>query len=65
MGLSRDPGPETAPVCPKVGKMQMTKSEAKSYAKRSEHRSGLPMQAFKCGSCGHWHTGKKRGWSGR
>lgn len=46
--------------CPHFHKACLTKSQAKSLAKRSSRKSGLNVTPYECRTCGKWHVGTKR-----
>ncbi len=59
MGLKGDP--EFRETCSGSGKARLTKSAAKSTAKRmAKTRKGENIQAYLCRMCGGWHVGGKR-----
>jgi hypothetical protein len=55
VGLHRDPIGKGAAICP-TGKERLSKSEAKSTAKRSR----MNLLAYRCPTCKGWHVGKPR-----
>lgn len=57
MGLRNDPNGQE--FCPVSGKARLTRSEAKSTAKRQRGQS-WNLQAYKCRTCRGWHVGNKR-----
>jgi hypothetical protein len=42
------------------GKARLTKSVAKSTAKRQSAKAAGNLQAYKCRACGGWHVGNLR-----
>lgn len=56
MGLSQDPNSDE--FCTASGKARVSRSVAKSTAKRQ--RGGGNLQAYKCRACGGWHVGNLR-----
>lgn len=62
MGLAVDPA--AALTCARTGKALMTKSCAKSTAKRMAKRGhSLRLEAYRCQHCGKWHVGNRRHFS--
>lgn len=59
MGLST-PLYVDAPICERSGKYVLSKSMAKSEAKRrmKRRRVGVNLTAFRCPDCGGWHIGQ-------
>jgi hypothetical protein len=57
MGLKQDPHGDE--FCPISGKVRLTKSQAKSMAKRQK-RGTWNLQAYRCRTCGGWHVGNVR-----
>jgi hypothetical protein len=47
-------------VCRSAGKDKLTKSMAKSMAKRLQQRTGRNIAAYECRACRHWHVGAIR-----
>jgi len=47
-------------LCERTGKERLTKSEAKSMAKRMQRSHGANLSAFECWTCRGWHVGKRR-----
>jgi D-serine deaminase-like pyridoxal phosphate-dependent protein len=45
--------------CYSTGKMKLTKSQAKSMAKRMQKTTGLRIDAFYCYTCHKYHVGKR------
>jgi hypothetical protein len=58
MGLRQDHHAER--FCPISGKAMLTKGQAKSLAKRKHKYGTVNMVAYKCRTCGAWHTGNRR-----
>lgn len=60
MGQRSDPNGQE--FCPLSGKALLTKSQAKSTAKRQARRGGasVNLTAYKCRTCGGWHVGNRR-----
>lgn len=46
--------------CGDLSKKRMTKSEAKSTAKRIQRLHGRLVDAYWCATCGGWHVGTRR-----
>ena len=47
-------------ICEYANKNRLTKSQAKTIAKRDARHSGKNTSAYKCPSCKGWHVGWKR-----
>jgi hypothetical protein len=61
MGLAEDPNHGSG-ICASAGKGMLTKSAAKSMAKRCGRQTGRNIQAYNCRACGYWHVGTLRRW---
>lgn len=59
VGLSMQPKIGTG-ICWAGGKDKLTRSQAKSLAKRA-HWNGR-LDAYLCRHCGRWHVGNRREW---
>lgn len=61
MGLAHDPTGRDLLTCARSSKAILTKSQAKSMAKRIQKRGPAHhVEAYRCRYCDKWHVGNER-----
>jgi len=59
MGLRQEPHHGIG-ICHRAGKEMLTRSKAKSMAKRVGRETGRNIHAYECRYCDRWHIGNIR-----